>query len=102
MQAVAEPRVLEDLAWEALANDLEAWLDAGSPAPMPDSLEARPAGVPPSHLYVRLVELSSRLREAVGTMATARDGLDASRKAAGRVAAATTAPRGSSFLDIGA
>ncbi|XKH58707.1 hypothetical protein LG293_16795 (plasmid) [Citricoccus nitrophenolicus] len=94
--------VLADLEWETLANNLEAWLETGRQAPMPDSLDVRPTGTPPAHLYARLVDLTGRLGEALNAMTTTRDGLDASRRAAWRVAAATTAPRSSTFVDIGA
>ncbi|WP_313823111.1 hypothetical protein [Citricoccus sp.] len=96
--------VLADLAWETLANELEAWLDAGHPAPLPEELEARPAGTPPEHLQRRMAHLTTRLSVALREMRTEQDGVAQSLKATARAQRMTQPNRGATaaYLDTGA
>ncbi|VXB63781.1 hypothetical protein [Citricoccus sp. K5] len=96
--------VLADLAWETLANDLEAWLEAGHPAPLPEELEARPAGTPPEHLQRRMANLTTRLSVALQKMRTEQDGVAQSLKATAQAKRATQPNRGATaaYLDTGA
>ncbi|NUL46967.1 hypothetical protein F7P69_17430 [Cellulosimicrobium funkei] len=100
----AHESVLADLAWESLANDLEDWLDAGHPAPLPASLEARPAGSPPAHLERRMANLTTRLSVALREMRTEQDGIARSLKATAQAQRMTSANRGATaaYLDTGA
>jgi hypothetical protein len=97
-------RVLQDLAWEQLANDLEDWLDAGHRAPLPAGLDSRPASTPPVHLERRLVNLTTRLSVALREMNTERQGLEASMRATAQAQRASAATRGAtpSYLDASA
>ena len=97
-------RVLRDLVWEQLANDLEDWLDAGHRPPLPAGLDARPAGAPPVHLERRLVNLTTRLSLALRELSTERDGLDASLRASAQAQRASAATRSAtpSYLDASA
>lgn len=96
--------VLENLAWETLANDLEDWLDAGHPAPLPEALEARPAGSPPEHLQRRMADLTTRLSVALRKMRTEQDGVAQSLKATARAQRMSQPNRGATaaYLDTGA
>lgn len=102
--SAAHQSVLADLVWETLANDLEAWLDAGHPAPLPPSLEARPAGSPPAHLERRMANLTTRLSVSLREMRTERDGIAQSLKATAQAQRLTSANRGATaaYLDTGA
>ncbi|MFB9071408.1 hypothetical protein ACFFIO_15685 [Citricoccus parietis] len=102
--SAAHESVLADLAWETLANDLEAWLDAGHPAPLPEELEARPAGTPPEHLQRRMAHLTTRLSVALRKMRTEQDGIARSLKATAQAQRMTSANRGATaaYLDTGA
>jgi hypothetical protein len=97
-------RVLQDLAWEQLANDLEDWLDAGHRPPLPSGLDSRPAGTPPVHLERRLVNLTTRLSVALREMNTERNGLETSIRATAQAQRASATTRGAtpSFLDASA
>lgn len=100
----ADESVLADLAWEALANDLEDWLDAGHPASLPEALDARPAGHPPVHLERRMSSLTTRLSVALREMRTEQDGIAQSLKATAQAKRATQPGRGTTatYLDTGA
>ncbi|MDI3329699.1 MAG: hypothetical protein QJR09_03045 [Micrococcus sp.] len=97
-------RVLQDLAWEQLANELEDWLDAGHRPPLPAGLDNRPASTPPAHLERRLVNLTTRLSMALREMNTERDGLETSIRATAQAQRASAAGRRAtpSYLDANA
>lgn len=102
--SAAHASVLQDLAWENLANELEDWLDAGHPAALPEALDARPAGNPPAHLERRMANLTTRLSVALREMRTEQDGIAQSLKATAQAQRMTSANRGATaaYLDTGA
>lgn len=86
--------ILNELAWESLVNDLEAWLGAGDYTSLPASLEARPAGPIPPGLIHRLRIVTADLSQVIQDTATRRDQVAQSIAALHSVATRTT-PTGS-------